>query len=75
MSAPESMKRGGEVAAALMPIARTDLLNTENPIQWWAGFLGYIVGSCGADIGPEATNVIGESLQRIVTQVARDKAN
>jgi hypothetical protein len=70
-----SLEDGEALARQLMPLLKFAEERSENPVHWWAGFIGVIAGSCGGSIGPEAADVLGRAFQGIVAEIARQKAN
>ena len=70
-----SLESGVDLANDLMPIIKAIETNSDEPVKWWAGFMGTIVGAAGASIGPEAVMVIGEIVKDAVERITQERTH
>lgn len=75
MGRSDDIKNGAYFAKQLMPLIIAEFQQATSKELWWSGFLGHIVGGAGASIGPEATEVLGEALKSMVSDVVKSRAN
>jgi hypothetical protein len=71
----DSLKAGQSVGQQFVPMLKFFLDNADNRVHFWAGFIGVIAGTAGADIGSEATDVLGRAFTGIVDEIAKSKAH
>ncbi len=71
----ESLKAGQHVGQQIVPMLKFFLDNCDNRVHFWAGFMAVMAGAAGADIGSEATDVLGRAFTGIVDDIAKSKAH
>lgn len=47
----------------------------EEKLLWWASFMGYMGGICGAELGPGALEAIQQMTAKTTGQLLQQKAN
>lgn len=73
------IKLGESLAQQLLPvIAHAEQMSAtddKEKVQFWAGFVGVVVGSMAASVGPEATEVVNTAIKDIVADIVRSKSH
>jgi len=64
----KDLQAGSDFCLTLGPLMKRSVERAENPVHWWAGFIGAISGFAASDIGADAVKIIAESCEGIVSE-------
>ncbi len=72
MSTDPSMIEGRDCANHMMQVVKMVVESSPDPVLWWAGFLGVILGSMTASVGSEAVSIVTNAMKPEIEELAKN---